>query len=86
MLLVPSTSDAGVDAGGCSATGATGMRACKSPRIGLPASTFAAPTIAEKDGSRRASPHAGACRPREMRTFDEQQVSGEGVPRSHLLS
>jgi hypothetical protein len=45
--LVPSGSDTGVDAGGCYARRATAMRACKSPRIGLRASTSACPAITE---------------------------------------
>ena len=39
LVLVPSCSDEGVDAGGCSAGRATAPGACWSPRIGPPAST-----------------------------------------------
>ena len=45
--VVPSSSDAGVDAGGCYAGRATATRACKSPRIGLRASTSACPATTE---------------------------------------
>jgi hypothetical protein len=48
LLVVPSISDARVDAGGCSTTRATGRRARKSPRIGLRASTSTTRAAAAK--------------------------------------
>ena len=54
-ILVPSSSDAGMDAGGCSAGRATACCACWPTRIGLPASTrrlpFAGGRAASADGA-----------------------------------
>ena len=51
LLLVLTRSGAAVDAGGCSAAGATARCACKPQRMGPPASTSAALAIAAKQGS-----------------------------------
>ena len=71
--LVPSISDADVDAGDCSAGRATARCACKSPRIGLAASTSAAPAIAAKQGRVRAGHGAGTVDRPEMRTFGDKE-------------
>jgi hypothetical protein len=51
VLLVPSSSDVGVDAGGCSVTRATARRACKSPRIESRGSTPVVPINTGKQAS-----------------------------------
>jgi hypothetical protein len=75
--LVPSSSDAGVGGGGCSATRATARCACKSPRIGLPASASAAASTAAKHAFGRSVPALG--RP-EIRTSRDSRIGG--LPRS----
>ena len=52
--FVPSRSDVGVAAGGCFAARMTVRCACKSPRIGLPASTSAAPATAATRSAARS--------------------------------
>jgi hypothetical protein len=47
-VVVLSSSDAGGEAGGCSATGAAAASARRTPRIGWPASTSAIPATATK--------------------------------------
>jgi hypothetical protein len=71
--LVPS----GVDAGGCSATRASARCACKSPRIGRRASTFATPAIAAKRDCRPIPPEDPTVDHPEMRACGEQEVCGD---------
>ena len=86
--IVPSSSEKGMDAGGCSATRATARSACWSPRIGPPASTrrllF---SLAERSRSRprgRAAWHLltsprSACGA-DSPAFVCEQVRAVGVP------
>jgi len=81
LQVVPSRSDAGVDAGGRSATRATARGACKSPRIGRWASTSATPAIAAKRvggqvaHDARVAGEATSCASGEER--DSQRPTGE---------
>ena len=55
LQLVPTSSEVGVDEGGCSATRARGRCACRWPRIGPAASTPATPVNAHSKAARRRS-------------------------------
>ena len=75
LRFVRSGSEAGVDAGGCSATRAVARCACRSRRIGPPASTSTTPANAPKQGRRPIRPERPTVDDAAEPGIGEQQVA-----------
>ena len=75
LVFVRSGSEAGVDAGGCSATRAVARCACRSRRIGPPASTSTTPATSPKQGRRPIRPERPTVDDAAEPEIGEQQVA-----------
>ena len=80
LQLVPSISDAGVEAGGSYATGATVRSACKSPRIASRASTTALPFAWQRHSETGAAARPEAVVARSVRARLDVGVSTSDEP------
>ena len=74
LRFARTSSDVGVDDGGCSATRATARCACTSPRIRPRARTSVTAATAAKEGSRCGRSQRRTVEGVEMRTFGEERV------------